>query len=44
VYCQTGSRSAVVASALRAAGFENVAELEGSYEGYEKAKERTVEA
>jgi hydroxyacylglutathione hydrolase len=37
VYCQTGSRSAVVASALRAAG-SDVVELEGSYEGYEKAR------
>ena len=45
VYCQTGTRSAVVASALRAAGFDNVVELEGSYEGYQKAQERrTVKA
>ena len=44
VYCQTGTRSAVVASALRAAGFDDVVELEGSYEGYEKAQERTVKA
>jgi hydroxyacylglutathione hydrolase len=43
-YCQTGSRSAVIASALRAAGFNDVLELEGSYRGYEKAQERTVEA
>jgi hydroxyacylglutathione hydrolase len=43
-HCQTGTRSAVVASALRAAGFDNVVELEGSYEGYEKAQERTVKA
>ena len=43
-YCQTGSRSAVVASALRAAGLDEVVELEGSYEGYEKAQERTVKA
>jgi rhodanese-related sulfurtransferase len=34
----------VVASALRAAGFENVIELEGSYEGWETSKERTVSA
>ena len=33
VHCQTGTRSAVVASALRAAGFGDVVELEGSYEG-----------
>jgi hydroxyacylglutathione hydrolase len=44
IYCQTGSRSAVVASALRAAGFDNVVELEGSYEGYQKAEEQTVGA
>jgi hydroxyacylglutathione hydrolase len=43
-HCQTGTRSAVVASALRAAGFDNVVELEGSYESYEKAQERTVKA
>jgi hydroxyacylglutathione hydrolase len=44
VYCQTGSRSAVVASALRAAGFDDVVELEGSYEGYKKTKELTTKA
>jgi hydroxyacylglutathione hydrolase len=44
VYCQSGSRSAVVASALRAAGFEDVVELEGSYEGYKRAKELTAKA
>jgi hydroxyacylglutathione hydrolase len=44
VHCQTGSRSAVVASALRTAGFDNVVELEGSYEGYENVQERTVKA
>jgi hydroxyacylglutathione hydrolase len=44
VYCQTGGRSAVVASALRAAGFDNVVELEGSYESYKKAKEPTTKA
>ena len=43
-HCQTGTRSAVVASALRAAGFDNVLELEGSYEGYQKAQGRTVNA
>ena len=32
-HCQTGTRSAVVASALRAAGFDNVVELEGSLRG-----------
>ena len=44
VHCQTGTRSAVVASALRAAGFGGLVELEGSYEGYEKAQERTVKS
>ena len=44
VHCQTGTRSAVVASALRAAGFGDVVELEGSYEAYEKTQERTVKA
>jgi hydroxyacylglutathione hydrolase len=44
VHCQTGSRSAVVASGLRAAGFDDVVELEGSYKGYEKVQERKVKA
>jgi hydroxyacylglutathione hydrolase len=44
VHCQTGTRSAVVASALRAAGFDNVVELEGSYEGWLNAQERTISA
>ena len=46
-HCQTGTRSAVVASALRAAGFDNVVELEGSYEGWMKAQdaqERVISA
>ncbi len=43
-YCQTGSRAAVVASALRAAGFGDVVELEGSYEGYEKATAEALRA
>jgi len=38
-HCQTGSRGAVIASVLRAAGFEGVAELEGGYEGWRKARE-----
>lgn len=42
VHCQTGSRSAVVASALTAAGFSDVVELEGSYEGWERAHRQTV--
>lgn len=38
-HCQTGPRSAVVASLLRASGFKGVAELEGSYTGWKKAQE-----
>lgn len=34
VHCQTGTRSAVVASLLRAEGFRNVSELRGSYLGW----------
>ncbi|CAN5649478.1 MBL fold metallo-hydrolase [soil metagenome] len=43
-HCQTGARNAVVASALRAAGFDNVIELEGSYEGWEAANKQTISA
>ncbi|MEZ4607370.1 MAG: MBL fold metallo-hydrolase [Deinococcales bacterium] len=35
VHCQAGGRATVAASILRAAGFERVLELEGSYAGYE---------
>ncbi len=38
VHCQTGARSAVVASALRAAGFDDVRELEGSFEGWQQSQ------
>ena len=31
LHCQSGARATVVGSALRAAGFDNVVELEGSY-------------
>lgn len=34
MYCQSGGRSAVVASALRNRGFADVIELAGSYAGY----------
>jgi hydroxyacylglutathione hydrolase len=44
IHCQTGARAAVVASALRAAGFGAVLELEGSYEGWENARKRRVSA
>ncbi|WP_207956228.1 rhodanese-like domain-containing protein [Rubrobacter marinus] len=40
IHCQTGARAAVVASALRAAGFGPVLELEGSYEGWAARKQR----
>jgi len=43
-HCQTGPRSAVVASALRAAGYDNVFELEGSYEGWLAANRQTASA
>ena len=36
-HCQSGARSAVVASALRAAGYEDVRELEGSFDGWKQA-------
>ncbi|MEW6636059.1 MAG: rhodanese-like domain-containing protein, partial [Actinomycetota bacterium] len=38
-HCQTGSRSGVVASALRAAGFR-VAELDGGYEAWQEANKK----
>lgn len=37
-HCQSGARSAVVSSALRAAGFDNIVELEGSYLGWQRAQ------
>jgi hydroxyacylglutathione hydrolase len=37
VYCQTGARSEVVGSALRAEGFD-ARELEGSFEGWQRAR------
>ena len=42
-HCQSGARSAVVASALRAAGFENVLELEGSYQAWGEAGKPVAE-
>ena len=35
VHCRTGNRVAPVASLLRSVGFENVLELEGSYQGWQ---------
>lgn len=43
-YCQSGARSAVAASALRAAGYENVLELEGSYEAWKKDQRERFDA
>ncbi len=43
-HCQGGARNTVVSSALRAAGFTNVVELEGSYLGWEKAQRERVDA
>jgi hydroxyacylglutathione hydrolase len=37
-HCQGGARNTVVSSALRAAGFDNVVELEGSYLGWQRAQ------
>jgi hydroxyacylglutathione hydrolase len=37
VHCQGGGRSAVAASMLLAAGFENVVELEGSFSAWQRA-------
>ncbi len=37
VHCQSGARSAAAVSALRAAGFGNVLELEGGYDAWIKA-------
>lgn len=41
-HCQSGARNAVVASALRAAGFHNVVELEGSYAAWKEAQKPTT--
>ncbi len=35
-YCQSGARSAVAASALRAAGFDDVRELHGSFDAWRR--------
>jgi hydroxyacylglutathione hydrolase len=43
-HCQSGARSAVVASALRAAGYDDVRELQGSYEGWAAAQRSAVRA
>jgi hydroxyacylglutathione hydrolase len=37
VHCQGGSRSAVAASVLRAAGFDEVTNVEGGYGAWERA-------
>lgn len=43
-HCQSGARSAVIASALRSAGFQDVLELEGSYEAWKRAQRESVNA
>ena len=40
-YCQSGARNSVASSALRAAGFDNVVELEGSYLAWKAAQDLT---
>ena len=37
VYCQSGARATVAASALRRMGFRRVATLRGGYEAFERA-------
>ncbi|MEM7738819.1 MAG: MBL fold metallo-hydrolase [Deinococcota bacterium] len=44
VHCQTGGRATVAASALRAAGYDKVYELEGSYEGWLAQQPETASA
>jgi hydroxyacylglutathione hydrolase len=41
-YCRTGARAGPVASALRAAGFSDVRELQGSYLGWLEAQRATA--
>ncbi len=43
VYCQGGGRALAAASALRARGFGNVVELDGSYDGWVAARSREQE-
>ncbi len=40
-HCQSGARNAVLSSALRAAGFDNIVELEGSYLAWLQAQTLT---
>lgn len=44
VYCQTGVRAAVAVGALRALGFDDVRELDGSYDAYRAARTVTPAA
>lgn len=39
-YCRSGARASVVASALRAAGYTNLIELEGSYPAWRQAQKK----
>lgn len=43
-HCQSGARNTAVSSALRAAGFDNVLELEGSYLGWKEAQREETAA
>ena len=42
MHCRTGTRVGPIVSALHAAGFDNVLELKGSYEGWLKANETVM--
>ena len=42
-HCQSGARNAVVASALREAGFDNILELEGSFAAWKEAGKPVAE-
>lgn len=44
LHCQSGARSAVVASLLRAEGFQDVVELEGSYLGWQEHQRQAAAA
>ena len=42
-HCQSGARNAVVSSALREVGFDNILELEGSYAAWKEADKPVAE-
>ena len=43
-HCQSGARATVAVSALSAAGFDNVLELEGGYVDWKKSQNKVSEA